>query len=66
VERRLLKIVGDFLKDHNVDVAEHDARGSVILDNSTNNINNSGNINNLNQRGRQGTPQGRSDAGGPR
>jgi hypothetical protein len=53
VERRLIQIVRDFLEEHNVDVAEHDARGSTILDNSTYNVNNSGNIGNVNQRGRQ-------------
>jgi hypothetical protein len=53
VERRLIQIVRDFLEEHGVDVSEHDARGSTILDNSTYNITNSGNNNNFNQRGRQ-------------
>lgn len=63
VERRLLQIIREFLKDHNVDLADYDARQTTILDNSTNygdaTIHGSGNIN---QGGRQSVSP--SGAGG--
>lgn len=50
VQRRLLQIIGDFLAEHHVDLGEHNARGTNILDASTHNyehflVNNSGNLN---------------------
>jgi hypothetical protein len=35
VQRRLLEVVRDFLIEHNIDVYDHDARGTTILDKST-------------------------------
>jgi hypothetical protein len=59
VERRLLQIIRDFLKEHNVDLADYDARQTTILDNSTSygdaTIYGNGNIN---QGGRQSVRQG--------
>lgn len=37
IERRLLQIIGDFLAEHHVDLGEHHARGTTILDASTHN-----------------------------
>jgi hypothetical protein len=37
VQRRLLEVVRDFLIEHNIDVFDHDARGTTILDKSTRN-----------------------------
>ncbi len=37
VQRRLLEVVRDFLIEHNIDVYDHDARGTTILDKSTRN-----------------------------
>lgn len=37
VQRRLLEVVRDFLIEHNIDVFDHDARGTTILDRSTRN-----------------------------
>jgi hypothetical protein len=37
VQRRLLQIITDFLADHHVDVSEHVARQTTILDRSTHN-----------------------------
>jgi hypothetical protein len=37
VERRLLQIIRNFLKEHNVDLGDHNAREAIILDNSTKN-----------------------------
>ena len=35
VQRRLIEVVRDFLIEHNIDVFDHDARGTTILDRST-------------------------------
>jgi hypothetical protein len=35
IERRLLQIIREFLAEHHVDLGEHDARGTTILDAST-------------------------------
>jgi hypothetical protein len=37
VQRRLLEVVRDFLIEHNIDVYDHDQRGTTILDKSTRN-----------------------------
>lgn len=37
VQRRLLEVVRDFLIEHNIDVHDHDQRGTTILDRSTRN-----------------------------
>ena len=37
VQRRLLEVVRDFLIEHNIDVFDHDQRGTTILDKSTRN-----------------------------
>jgi hypothetical protein len=67
VERRLIQIVRDFLEEHNVDLAEHDARGTTILNNSTHSygdITNYGNNANFSQGGQGGQQGGRSGSGG--
>ncbi|MBR7828099.1 hypothetical protein KDK95_17410 [Actinospica sp. MGRD01-02] len=37
VQRRLLEVMRDFLIEHNIDVFDHDQRGTTILDKSTRN-----------------------------
>lgn len=54
VQRRLLEVVRDFLIEHNIDVFDHDARGTTILDQSTRtgNVTMVGDNNSLMQGGR--------------
>jgi hypothetical protein len=53
VERRLIEVVRDFLIEHNIDVFDHDARGTTILNKSTyGDTNVYGDNNTLSQGGR--------------
>ncbi|WP_369391621.1 hypothetical protein AB5J72_31420 [Streptomyces sp. CG1] len=67
VERQLLQVIRDFLYEHNVDVAEHEARQTNILNSYGNNNNfvnnnNGGNVNSGPQHFHHG-PEGGQGAG---
>ncbi|MER5543253.1 hypothetical protein ACWD4N_23500 [Streptomyces sp. NPDC002586] len=67
VERQLLQVIRDFLHEHNVDVAEHEARQTNILNSYGNNNNfvnnnNGGNVNSGAQNFHHG-PEGGQGAG---
>jgi hypothetical protein len=70
VQRRLLEAVRDFLIEHNIDVFDHDARGTTILDRSTRtygDVTVYGDNNLLSQGGRNNRQSSGSDRkGGPR
>ncbi|MEV5877263.1 hypothetical protein AB0L75_24100 [Streptomyces sp. NPDC052101] len=67
VERQLLQVVRDFLHEHNVDLAEHEARQTNILnsygDNNNFVNNNSGTVNSGTQNFHRGTDGGGQGAG---
>ena len=56
VERSLLHVIEDFLREHNVDLADHRAAQANILNQSFGDVHNhgDGNITSLGNRGRQG------------
>jgi hypothetical protein len=70
VERRLLATMRDFLEEHNVDLGDHDARQTNILDNSTQNydatIVGDGNINQGGRRVSQAQKRAASGKGADR